>query len=118
MSEREPSMSCNTWSVVVCSKVTISSSSTPNGEIGSKYPSNVSDCKRLSLPCVVMFIDLLDGRCNEDQNSWNTFPVLGQKKILSSNIKQSDKQNKRTNREQNEFKITEQNDRPRIRSNE
>ncbi len=53
-----------------------------------RNPSNVYDCNRLLLPILrqklaqalcVIFIDLPDGYCTGDHNTWNTFPVSEQK---------------------------------------
>jgi hypothetical protein len=72
---------------------TVLPSSNPVGAIGSGYPTDVYDCKRLSLPvprqkmaqfCSMMFIELPDGCCYEDRNTWNTFPVSEQKIRLSN----------------------------------
>ncbi len=67
-------------------------SSNPVGEIGSGYPTNIYDGNSLSLPilrqkmaksCGMMFIDLPDGGCYRDQNTWNKFLASEQKIILN-----------------------------------
>jgi hypothetical protein len=67
----------------------VSPSSNPVGEIGSGYLTNVYNCNRLSLLILrqdgaVLTIDLPDGCCYGDQNTWKTFQVSEQK-ITPSN---------------------------------
>ncbi len=54
----------------------------PNGDTGSGYPFEFYDCnirQKQAQSCGLMFIDLPDGCCYGDKNTWNTFPVSGQK---------------------------------------
>jgi hypothetical protein len=76
---------------ISCDDIHVSPSSNPVGKIGSGYPAHGYDCNRLLLPilrqkmaqsCGIMFVDLPDGCCYDDRNTWNTFPVSEQKITL------------------------------------
>jgi hypothetical protein len=89
----------------------------PVGEIGSRYSTYVYDCNRFSLPklrqkmvqsCGMMFINLPDGCCYGDRNTWNTFPVSKQKIILNNQTMNN--QMKQSEQKQEQIQSDQQNE--------
>jgi hypothetical protein len=60
--------------------------------------------------CGMMFIDLLDGCCYGDRNTWNTFPESDQKITLSNQITNKWMKQNEQSRNRSEYKMIKKNE--------
>jgi hypothetical protein len=67
--------------------------------------------------CGMMFIDLPDGCCYGDQNTWNKFPVSKQKITLNNQITNNQTKQIEQNINRSKYRMIEQDEQMRIRNN-